>query len=69
MVLWCDYAEASPGGRQGVLGVALALCCTRENKISHFNAAAKDSLCHLLSGELNIFPPAKFCIPCGDSKQ
>lgn len=46
-----------------MLGAALALCCSRENKIRHFNAAAKDSLCHLLSGELNIFPPATFCIP------
>lgn len=41
-----------------MLGVALALC--RENKIRHFAVAAKDSLCHMLSGELNIFPPATF---------
>lgn len=48
-VLWfCGVTmpTVSAGGQQGVLGVASALCCTRESRTRHFAAAEKNSRCY-----------------------
>lgn len=39
-------SKISMGDQQSVPGLAFALCCARENKIRHFAAAEKNSLCY-----------------------